>query len=70
MVYEDARLRRRPQEITLTLTAKQADQTENARKFTFADAFPVRWSGPQLLSANNIPRRGARRWRSPTPVSR
>src|ERR1700729_1178478 len=44
-----------PQEMTLTLTAKQGDLTETARKFTFADAIPVRWSGPQLLSDNNNP---------------
>ena len=36
------------QEITLTLTATKGDVSNNVRKFTFADAFPVRWSGPQL----------------------
>jgi phage tail-like protein len=35
------------QEITLTLTSAKGDNT-NIRKFTFTDAFPVRWSGPQL----------------------
>jgi len=44
-----------PQEMTLTLTAVQGDLTNTARKFTFADAIPVRWSGPQLLSDNNNP---------------
>jgi phage tail-like protein len=43
------------QEITLTLTASQGDLTNNVRKFTFADAFPVRWSGPQLLGENSNP---------------
>jgi phage tail-like protein len=43
------------QEITLTLTASQGDLTNNVRKFTFADAFPVRWSGPQLLGDNGNP---------------
>jgi phage tail-like protein len=43
------------QEITLTLTASQGDLTKNVRKFTFADAFPVRWSGPQLLGDNSNP---------------
>jgi phage tail-like protein len=43
------------QEITLTLTASQGDLTNNVRKFTFADAFPVRWSGPQLLGDNSNP---------------
>jgi phage tail-like protein len=43
------------QEITLTLTASQGDLTNNVRKFTFADAFPVRWSGPQLLGDNANP---------------
>jgi phage tail-like protein len=37
------------QEITLTLTASRNDTTNNVRKFTFTDAFPVRWSGPQLV---------------------
>ncbi len=36
------------QEITLTLTTSAGGQTNNARKFAFTDAFPVRWSGPQL----------------------
>ena len=44
-----------PQEMTLTLTAVQGDLTNTARKFTFADAIPVRWSGPQLVSDNNNP---------------
>jgi phage tail-like protein len=44
-----------PQEMTLTLTAAQGDLTTTARKFTFADAIPVRWSGPQLLSDNHNP---------------
>jgi phage tail-like protein len=43
------------QEITLTLTASQGDLTNNVRKFTFTDAFPVRWSGPQLLSDGSNP---------------
>jgi phage tail-like protein len=38
------------QEITLTLTATKGDMSEAIRKFTFTDAFPVRWSGPQLNS--------------------
>jgi phage tail-like protein len=36
------------QEINLTLTARKGDVSTDIRKFTFADAFPVRWSGPQL----------------------
>lgn len=36
------------QEISLTLTAAKGDLSTNVRTFTFADAFPVRWSGPQL----------------------
>jgi phage tail-like protein len=36
------------QEITLTLAATPSDLSGHARKFTFADAFPVQWSGPQL----------------------
>jgi phage tail-like protein len=36
------------QEITLTLTASKGDMSNDVRKFTFTDAFPVRWSGPQL----------------------
>jgi phage tail-like protein len=36
------------QEITLTLTASKGDMTKNIRTFTFTDAFPVRWTGPQI----------------------
>lgn len=36
------------QEITLTLTTSAGGQSNNVRKFAFTDAFPVRWSGPQL----------------------
>jgi phage tail-like protein len=36
------------QEITLTLTAAKGDTSRDLRKFTFADAFPVHWSGPTL----------------------
>ena len=38
------------QEITLTLTASTSDLSNEVRKFTFTDAFPVRWTGPQLSS--------------------
>lgn len=37
------------QEITLTLTATKGDTTNEVRKFTFTDAFPVRWAGPRLV---------------------
>jgi phage tail-like protein len=43
------------QEITLTLTASKGDVSNNVRKFTFTDAFPVRWSGPQLVSDAHDP---------------
>jgi phage tail-like protein len=43
-----------PQALTLTLTATPGDLS-NGRKFTFADAIPVRWSGPQLLSDDQHP---------------
>jgi phage tail-like protein len=43
------------QEITLTLTADKGDVSNNVRKFTFTDAFPVRWTGPQLVSDNHDP---------------
>ena len=36
------------QEITLTLTAAKGDLSTDLRKFTFADAYPVHWSGPTL----------------------
>ena len=36
------------QEITLTLTAAKGDRSKDLRKFTFADAYPVHWSGPTL----------------------
>jgi phage tail-like protein len=43
------------QDITLTLTAAKGDVTKDVRKFTFGDAFPVRWSGPQLMSDSHDP---------------
>jgi phage tail-like protein len=36
------------QEITVTLTAVKGDMSRDLRKFTFADAYPVHWSGPTL----------------------
>ena len=36
------------QDITLTLTAAKGDLSRDLRKFTFADAYPVHWSGPHL----------------------
>jgi phage tail-like protein len=42
------------QDITLTLTAAKGDMS-NVRKFTFGDAFPVRWSGPQLQADASDP---------------
>ena len=39
------------QEITVTLTAAKGDMSRDVRKFTFADAYPVHWSGP-VLHAN------------------
>jgi phage tail-like protein len=36
------------QEISLTLTAAKGDLSRDLRKFTFADAYPVHWSGPTL----------------------
>jgi phage tail-like protein len=36
------------QEITVTLTAAKGDLSRDLRKFTFVDAFPVHWSGPNL----------------------
>ncbi|MGA2009329.1 MAG: phage tail protein [Solirubrobacteraceae bacterium] len=43
------------QQITLTLASSPTDLSSNVRKFTFADAFPVRWSGPQLTSDHHDP---------------
>jgi phage tail-like protein len=43
------------QEITLTLTARKGDVSTDVRKFTFTDAFPVRWSGPHLAADNHDP---------------
>ena len=39
------------QDITLTLTAAKGDMSRDLRKFTFADAFPVHWSGPTLQAS-------------------
>jgi phage tail-like protein len=38
------------QEITVTLTAAKGAMSRDMRKFTFADAYPVHWSGPVLHS--------------------
>jgi phage tail-like protein len=43
------------QDITLTLTAAKGDVSKDVRKFAFGDAFPVRWSGPQLMSDSHDP---------------
>ena len=43
------------QEITLTLTAARGTKEAPLRKFTFVDAFPVRWSGPNLVADQHDP---------------
>jgi phage tail-like protein len=43
------------QDVTLTLTASKGNTSTDIRKFVFADAFPVRWSGPQLMSDAHDP---------------
>jgi phage tail-like protein len=43
------------QEISLTLTVAKGLQSTGVRKFTFTDAYPVRWSGPQLVSDHHDP---------------
>jgi len=43
------------QDITLTLTATKGDVSKDVRKFVFADAFPVRWSGPSLHAETTNP---------------
>ena len=48
-------------EITLTLQTAEAERT-----WTFADAFPVKWTGPQVDSSGLGASR-PRRSRSPTP---
>jgi phage tail-like protein len=40
------------QDITLTLSATKGDVSSTVRKFVFADAFPVRWSGPSVSGDN------------------
>jgi phage tail-like protein len=40
--HEQAQL----QEVTVTLITTDEGSVSEARKWTFADAFPVRWSGP------------------------
>ena len=54
------------QEITVTLTAAKGDMSRDVRKFTFADAYPVHWSGPVLHSNAADPETWGKRWRSPT----
>jgi phage tail-like protein len=36
------------QPVTITLHTVKGDVTRDGRQFTFADAYPVRWSGPNL----------------------
>lgn len=43
------------QEITLTLAAARGSKSTDLRTFTFVDAFPVRWSGPQLQADQHDP---------------
>lgn len=38
------------QEIVVTLHDRRDDLTNGSRRFVFADAFPVRWSGPAPVS--------------------
>jgi phage tail-like protein len=38
------------QDVILTLHRQKGDITNDVRKFTFTDAYPVRWSGPALFS--------------------
>jgi phage tail-like protein len=40
------------QEIVVTLHSQPSDLTNGIRRFVFADAFPVRWSGPAPVSEN------------------
>ena len=40
------------EEIKLTLTASAGQISRNARTFTFTDAFPVHWTGPQLSAGD------------------
>jgi phage tail-like protein len=35
-------------DITITLSATSGRTSEDLRAFTFTDAFPIRWSGPQI----------------------
>ncbi|HEX3978666.1 MAG TPA: phage tail protein [Solirubrobacteraceae bacterium] len=46
--FMDTHTKADTQEITLTLTAAKGDLSRDLRKFTFADAYPVHWSGPTL----------------------
>jgi phage tail-like protein len=39
--------------VTLTLHTIKGDTSSDARKFTFTDAYPVRWSGPSLSNENS-----------------
>lgn len=40
------------QEIVVTLHSRQNNLSVGVRKFVFADAFPVRWTGPSPASEN------------------
>jgi phage tail-like protein len=41
------------QDIVLTLHSQKGDVTSDVRKFVFADAYPVRWSGPSLAGGGS-----------------
>jgi phage tail-like protein len=44
-----------PKEMSLTLSTAGGDRVGDQRKFTFADAYPVRWAGPQVVSDRSDP---------------
>jgi phage tail-like protein len=41
------------QPVTLTLHTMKGDVSKDVRKFTFSDAYPVKWSGPNLANDNS-----------------
>jgi phage tail-like protein len=45
----------KPKEMSLTLATASGADLSTGRKFTFTDAYPVRWTGPQLVSDRSDP---------------
>jgi phage tail-like protein len=44
-----------PKEMSVTLATTTGDSAGQSRKFTFTDAYPISWTGPELTSDRSDP---------------